>query len=75
MLTRGRGGAILDQVGETYHLIHLCVDHHIGADGGLAYEGDLLIDGQMITEQGKPVYIGTDDYLSKKYPRSTSGIA
>ena len=69
MLTVGRGGALLDDVGETYHLIHLCVDHHAGADGEVAYAGDLLIDGQCITFGDRPVYLGTDKYLSEKYPR------
>lgn len=69
MLTVGRGGALLDDVSETYHLIHLCVEHHAGADGGLAYDGDLLIDGQVISFGGKPVYLGTDEFLTTKYPR------
>lgn len=67
-LTRSRGGKILDEEGEIYHLIALCPEHHRMADGEAAYEGDLLIDGYMTREQGRAVYHGTDEYLSKAYP-------
>ena len=67
MLTRGRGGGILDDVGETYHLIALCRECHAGADGGSAYAGGLLIDGYVTTRDGKPYYQGSDPYLSQKY--------
>lgn len=66
-LTRARGGRLLDEVGETYHHIHLCHEHHRMADGGDAYAGDLLIDGYVITEGSSLVYYGTDTYLSAKY--------
>lgn len=68
-LTRARGGGLLDEVDEDYHLIVLCKKHHAAADGGAAYEGDLLIDGYVLHERGKLVYYGTDEYLSKRYPR------
>lgn len=63
MLTRARGGAQLDAMGEIYHLIALCPQHHRAADGEEAYQGGLLIDGYMVN--GK--YQGTDKYLRSKY--------
>lgn len=69
LLTRARGGHLLDQVKEDYHLIALCHKHHKLADGKEAYEGNLLIDGYcMSTPQGKVYYVGSDLYLSDKYP-------
>lgn len=68
LLTRARGGNILDQVHETHHLIHLCREHHSMADGGEAYEGGLLIDGYVVTgRNGRPVYYGTDITLRERY--------
>lgn len=67
LLTRARGGAILDRVGEIHHLIHVCSYHHSGADGGEAYEGGMLIDGYVTTVKGRPVYKGSDPYLREKY--------
>lgn len=69
MLTRARGGAVLDQAGETYHLIALCPSCHASADGGDAYGGGLLIDGYATSANGVVEYVGTDEYLSRKYPR------
>lgn len=69
LLTRARGGRILDEVGETYHLIDLCHIHHRLADGGDAYAGDLLIDGYVSRSNGRVVYQGSDEYLSDKYPK------
>lgn len=69
-LTRARGGAILDSIGESYHLMVLCQEHHRGADGGEAYDGALLIDGYVVTEDGVPVYYGSDTYLKEKYPNA-----
>lgn len=69
-LTKGRGGRLLDEVGETYHKINLCRIHHGMADGGLAYEGGLLIDGYVQTlADGRVAYYGTDEYLTRKYPK------
>ena len=68
-LTRARGGRVLDDIGETYHHIHLCHYHHRMADGGDAYSAALLIDGYAITEGDRVVYYGTDEYLSNKYPK------
>lgn len=67
-LTRGRGGALLDEVGESLHLIVLCRDHHRAADGEQAYEGDLLIDGWVERVNGRVVYHGTHEELKEKYP-------
>lgn len=69
LLTRARGGNILDQAGETYHLICLCPEHHAMSDGGDAYAGGLLIDGYVTTNKhGRPVYQGSDKELSERYP-------
>lgn len=74
LLTKARGGRNLDRVGETYHLMHLCRDCHGASDGGSAYEGGMLIDGRVTWNKltNRPVYLGTDPYLSKKYTH-TSG--
>lgn len=66
-LTRGRGGALLDELGEIYHLIALCSDHHRDADGAEAYIGGLLIDGMMCRNGDRVFYVGTDPYLSARY--------
>lgn len=68
-LTRARGGLILDEAGETYHLINLCHKHHMRAhDQGSAIENGLLLDGYVTTGQAGPEYVGSDEYLSTKYP-------
>lgn len=71
LLTRARGGRILDAVGETYHLINLCPRCHRAADGAEAYERGLLINGYVTWSPDKthPIYVGTNEYLSAKYPR------
>jgi hypothetical protein len=67
-LTRARGGDLLDELGETYHLIALCPQHHReDADGGLAYESGLLLDGRMYKSGGLYWYEGSDDYLKDNY--------
>jgi hypothetical protein len=66
-LTRARGGAVLDEYGETHHLIALCPDHHRMADGADAYLSGLLLDGQMIRDGGTHFYTGTDTYLRARY--------
>ena len=68
LLTRARGGNVLDRVDETYHLIALCRAHHLGADGQAAYDEGLLIEGRvMMNAKGNPVYQGPDIYLKEKY--------
>lgn len=67
-LTRARGGLILDAVGESYHQMYLCRVHHgVAHDEGHAFENGLLIAGSVTTENGRPVYVGSDEYLSEKY--------
>jgi hypothetical protein len=68
VLTRARGGDVLDEVGETYHHLALCPKHHrmvdvMGSESGLILEGSVYKDGWRI------VYVGPDEYLSDKYPR------
>lgn len=72
MLTRARGGAILDRAGEIYHLIDCCRVCHDTTHGST---NDLEIDGYVTTHQdGRPLYIGTDEYLTQKYgPRHLPG--
>lgn len=66
MLTRSRGGKILDNYGETEHLIHLCGRHHRQAHGPDGRE--LMIDGYVTTgPDGKPQYTGTHQGLRDKY--------
>jgi len=68
MLTRGRGGRVLDAIGETYHLICLCNSCHRNADGGQAYEDGMLIDGYVLSHpDGTVEYVGTDEYLKERY--------
>lgn len=70
MLTKGRGGRNLDEVNETYHLIHLCSEDHRSAhenrDGG-----SLIIDGYVEWDSltDEPSYMGDDKYLLRKYGR------
>ncbi len=67
MLTRARGGKILDKAGETYHLINLCARCHTHAHDDA--EADLLIEGYVTTgPDGRPQYRGPDPYLKAKYP-------
>jgi len=67
-LTRARGGLILDEVGETYHQLWLCGEHHTYAHGNdHAYEAGLLLRGSVVSVAGRPVYTGPDEYLSQKY--------
>ncbi len=47
-----------------------CPEHHRMSDGGDAYEGGLLIDGYVSTNnRGRPVYHGSDVELSERYPQ------
>jgi hypothetical protein len=67
-LTRARGGLLLDAVGESYHHLWLCREHHgVAHDQGSAFSRGLLIDGYVTTELGKPHYVGSDEYLSATY--------
>jgi hypothetical protein len=69
MLTKARGGVILDNAGETMHLIHLCQEHHRYSDGQQAYDCGLLIEGYVTTDKvtGRPRYSGPDHQLRTLY--------
>lgn len=67
-LTRARGGVILDDIGETYHLMHLCHSCHMRAhDQSQAFETGMLLDGSMVSGLNGPVYTGSDQYLLEMY--------
>jgi hypothetical protein len=66
VLPRGRGGSALDEVGEIYHHLALCREHHTqvdtwGAASGLLIEGYVWVDGPYL------IYVGPDLYLSSIY--------
>lgn len=64
MLTRSRGGLILDAAGETAHLIRLCRQHHQYAHSPGGHEAGLMIDGYVTTgTDGSAVYQGSDERL------------
>jgi len=68
-LTRARGGLLLDAVGETYHHLYLCREHHGLAHDQPAFLNGLLIHGQVLSNpDGTPRYSGPDEYLSERYP-------
>lgn len=69
LLTKARGGRNLDEVGETYHLLHTCATCHQACDGAEAYEGGLLIEGHVIWDKltQMPRYQGPDEYLMVHY--------
>jgi len=70
-MLRSRGGTILDQWGEIYHLVALCHRHHHTAHSRVAesYASGLIIDGYVTTgPSGFPVYTGVDEYLTLTYP-------
>lgn len=68
-ITRARGGILLDIAGETYHHLYLCREHHnVAHDEDYAFESGLLIRGSVTTHlDGKPVYVGPDEYLNEHY--------
>ena len=68
LLTRARGGSVLDAVGETYHHLACCPYHHAMVDD-LGFESGLLIAGSAYhSASDKVVYVGPDEYLTAKYP-------
>lgn len=71
-VTRARGGLILDSAKETYHHLYLCREHHdMAHDAGTAFENGLLIHGYVITGvDGRPMYTGPDEYLTKHYGKA-----
>lgn len=72
MLTRARGGDLLDMAGEVYHLVGLCPRHHGAAHQPGGRAAGLLIDGYMTVDHstGLLIYTGPDIYLSEKYGRA-----
>jgi hypothetical protein len=74
MLPKSRGGRILDGIGETCHLIHLCREHHAQAHSRKDADG-LMIDGSVTWDKlrNRPVYKGTDPELMRRYPTPTAG--
>jgi len=73
ILKRSRGGDVLDRVNEIYHLAHLCGRCHRSSEGQDAYEGGLLIAGQVTWDHihQRPVYTGPDEYLTLTYPEAS----
>lgn len=76
MLSRSRGGTLLDMVRETYHLVALCHTCHmrVHQSGDPARRASdhvmLTIDGSVLTDRmtGRPSYTGTDSTLRERYP-------
>lgn len=64
-LRRSHGGELLDAAGEDYHLVILCYLHHEQVHKGHHPDSGLLLDGNVFSG---PVYVGSDEYLSSKYP-------
>ena len=73
LLPKSRGGRILDDYGETYHLMHLCRECHSIAHSRKEADG-MMIDGSITWDKinNQPIYKGEDSYLKRKY-RGISG--
>lgn len=73
LLTRSRGGDLLDSVGEDYHLVGACPQHHRAAHHWGGRDAGLLIDGYVIRDSatGLIVYTGPDEYLIAKYGKAS----
>ena len=65
-LTRARGGAVLDEVGEIYHHVALCRKHHRDVDE-FGFDSGLMIQGWVYKINGVVAYSGPDQYLKNKY--------
>lgn len=72
LLTRSRGGDVLDRMGEDYHLAALCHLHHRRAHAPGGYAAGMMIEGYVILDHAttRAVYLGPDEYLSATYPRT-----
>lgn len=68
-LTRARGGALLDSVGESYHLIALCRPHHTEVDDH-GHKSGLMIQGSVYRQGLYLVYEGPDAYLKETYGKA-----
>lgn len=68
-LRRSHGGELLDQVGETYHLVVLCHRHHQMVHSAEARDIDheFLLQGNVYQGWPRPIYVGPDSYLMHKY--------
>lgn len=68
MLPKSRGGRILDDYGETCHLIYLCKSDHMQAHSRKDSLG-LMIDGSVTWDKlnQRPIYQGRDPELTRKY--------
>jgi hypothetical protein len=68
LLPKSRGGRILDDYGETCHLLHLCKSDHMQAHSREHADG-LMIDGTVTWDKlnNRPIYKGTDPELRRKY--------
>ena len=73
MLTRARGGDVLDSAGEDYHLAALCLWHHRRAHEPGGYAAGLMIEGYVTIDHAttRPVYVGPDHYLQQHYGRAS----
>lgn len=69
LLTRARGGDLLDLAGEDHHLAGLCPQHHRAAHAAGGRADGLLIDGYVTRDSatGRIVYQGPDTYLLERY--------
>lgn len=67
VLTRARGGGLLDEDGEIYHHLALCPSHHRMVDD-MGHESGLIIQGYAYRDGRDIVYQGPDAYLSERYP-------
>lgn len=72
LLTRARGGDLLDRAGEVYHLIGFCPQHHRAAHDAGGREAGLLIDGYVSLDSatGQIYYVGPDEYLQATYGKA-----
>lgn len=66
-LRRSQGGTLLDEIGETYHMLALCHECHMAAHAG--HYPYLFLDGSVQRDKvnDRLIYTGTDEYLKGKY--------
>jgi hypothetical protein len=70
MLSRSRGGLLLDEARETYHLVCVCREHHRYAHAHPQSPGGLTLPGYVRSgPDGRPVYVGPDEFLKGRYGR------
>lgn len=65
-LTRARGGGVLDEEGESEHLIALCRQHHSMVDL-YGVESGLMIQGYAYRDGAEAVYEGSNEWLRERY--------